>query len=36
MLKEILRDSNYDLSLFSNELIAQFENSIFTKETKSG
>ena len=36
MLKEILKDSNYDLSLFSNELIKQFEDSVFTKETKSG
>ena len=35
-LFEILKDSNYDLSLFSNVLIQQFEDSIFTKETKAG
>lgn len=36
MLRDILKDSNYELSLFSNEMIQKFEDSIFTKESKAG
>lgn len=33
-LTDILKDSNYKLTQFSQSIISQFENSIFTKEIK--
>ena len=33
-LSEILRDSNYKLSQFSEERIKKFESKIFSKESK--